>query len=481
MADHSLSAILRRLGRQAAADGPEAISDAELLRRYAAQRDAAAFELLVWRHGATVWGACRRLLSSPHDAEDAFQAVFMVLARKAGAIRQGECLGGWLHRVAMRVSRRAQARAMKAGNRERSIQSPEFAVDDTPAEWSEIGPVVDQEIDRLPAKQRAAFVLCHLQGHTCDEAARRLGCAKGTILSRLARARDRLKDRLTRRGITLSSAAFASLASGMTPSAARIELTMQSALSLPAKLTAAAAPASAAILSQEVLRAMFIGKLKIACCAAIVLLGIGAFGWREMTPGADNGEKSFGLTDKELFAAPKEQADPDEPKAASEPKKGGQNERRYSVEFRDMPWRKVIEWYADISGLTIAASEPPPAGAFTFVPPKIDGKPRKYTASEILDVVNEALKPKGFVLIRRDQSLVVSLLPNDDPKAKNKKLIEELRAALDRASVAEKQARAERDRAELERRKAEAERDELKKQLDELRKELLKLKELRKK
>lgn len=175
----------------------EGVSDWELLQRFTRDKDEAAFELLVWRHGSMVLGLCQRALRDEQLAEDAFQAVFLVLARKAGAIRGN--LGGWLFKVARRVAVRAL--------RNRSAVQPvvEIAAE-TPrnaTEHAELTAVLDAEIARLPERLRRPVVLCYLGGHSTEDAARELGCPRGTVLSRLATARKYLAERLTRRGIAL--------------------------------------------------------------------------------------------------------------------------------------------------------------------------------------------------------------------------------------------------------------------------------------
>lgn len=175
----------------------EGVSDSELLQRFTRDKDEAAFELLVWRHGSMVLGLCRRAIRDEQLAEDAFQAVFLVLARKAGAIRGN--LGGWLFKVARRVAGRAL--------RNRPTVQPVVEIaTETPnitTERAELTAVLDAEIARLPERLRRPVVLCYLGGHSTEEAARELGCPRGTVLSRLATARKYLAERLTRRGITL--------------------------------------------------------------------------------------------------------------------------------------------------------------------------------------------------------------------------------------------------------------------------------------
>jgi RNA polymerase sigma factor (sigma-70 family) len=191
--------LIRRLIRPPSGD---AVPDAELLRRFAEGRDQAAFELLVWRHGGMVLGVCRRVLRAGHAAEDAFQAAFPVLARKAGSVRAGASVAGWLHRVARRVALRAAKQRATRRQRETAL------VADPPARASaepdaELRALLDAEIDRLPERFRLPVVLCYLDGRTTEDAARLLGVPRGTVLSRLATARQRLAARLTRRVVTL--------------------------------------------------------------------------------------------------------------------------------------------------------------------------------------------------------------------------------------------------------------------------------------
>ena len=196
--------------------GAGGLTDAELLTRFTARRDKAAFELLVWRHGPMVLRVCRRVLRDDHAAEDAFQASFLTLACKAGSIGKQESVGSWLYKVAYRVAlRAAEGSARQAALATPLRDIPSRSLD--PAEeaaWHELGPLLDAEVRRLPEKYRAAFILCCLEGRTNEEASRELGCPKGTVLSRLARARERLRKRLERRGLLLSSMVYPVLANG---------------------------------------------------------------------------------------------------------------------------------------------------------------------------------------------------------------------------------------------------------------------------
>ena len=196
MAGRVRGLLERILARRREAAG-EGVPDSELLRRFTRDRDEAAFELLVWRHGGMVLGLCRRAVRDEQLAEDAFQAVFLVLARKAGSVRGN--LGGWLFKVARRVS----ARALKNRPAVQPVIETAAAPTADSAERDELSALLDAEVARLPERLRRAVVLCYLGGHSTEDAARELGCPRGTVLSRLATARKRLAERLTRRGVTL--------------------------------------------------------------------------------------------------------------------------------------------------------------------------------------------------------------------------------------------------------------------------------------
>jgi RNA polymerase sigma factor (sigma-70 family) len=191
--------------------GADELTDEVLLERYTSRREEAAFAALVRRYSPLVLGVCRRVLHHEQDAEDAFQAVFCVLARKAGTIRQRAAVGAWLHAVAQRVARKARARRGRQPVPTSDLpdipaaeSSPEWA-------WKELRPILDAEVSRLPRKCRQAFILCYLEGLTNEQAAAQLGCPAGTVRSGLARARELLAARLTRRGLALSAGTLSAI------------------------------------------------------------------------------------------------------------------------------------------------------------------------------------------------------------------------------------------------------------------------------
>lgn len=241
------------------ATGSDRRSDAQLLNDYLRDRDPGAVAAIVRRHGPMVWGVCRRVLGH-HDAEDALQATFLVLARRAGAIRPGGLLGNWLYGVARRTSLKARALAARRRAREKTVDElPEPATPEAIG-WADLRPVLDHELERLPNKYRAVLVLCDLEGKTRPDAARQLGWPEGTVNSRLSIGRKKLAARLARRGLTLSggilTVTLVEQASGRVP-AEVFDRTVQ-LLSDPA-----AAPATAAVLARKVTQAMTLGRLKL--------------------------------------------------------------------------------------------------------------------------------------------------------------------------------------------------------------------------
>ena len=261
------------------------LTDGQLLECFVDGGDGtaeAAFTALMERHGPMVLNVCRQMLGNLHEAQDAFQATFFVLVRKARSVRKSDSVASWLHGVARRVAMRAKADAARRRRHERlgarSGATESLGDGDRPESWPEL----HEEISRLPERYREPVVLCYLEGLTTDAAARRLGCPKGTVLSRLSRARERLRVRLTRRNLALSAglpaAGTAPQAVATGPAAELIDATLHSSLQFAGQSAPAAAlaPTTAVALARGVLHAMAISKLKVLGTAALAgLLALG--------------------------------------------------------------------------------------------------------------------------------------------------------------------------------------------------------------
>ena len=262
------------------------LTDAELLAEYAGGRDGAAFEAIVRRHGPMVWGVCRRALPGRPDAEDAFQAVFLALARKAASVTPRELLPNWLHAVARTTALQARrAHARRAAHERRYAGRPRS---EPAAETdADLRPLLDRELGRLPERYRVAVVLCDLEGLTRAEAARHLGWPEGTVAGRLARARALLAARLTRCGVTLPGVPLALVLSRDAAAAVPADLlTIASSFSTVAGQSAALAAGPATVLAQGVLRAMMFAKLK-AAVAAVALASAALYGVAAALPPAE--------------------------------------------------------------------------------------------------------------------------------------------------------------------------------------------------
>lgn len=260
------------------------LSDRELLERFALRREEAAFAALVERHGPVVLGLCRRMLGNAHDADDAFQATFLVLVRRADAIRNREAVGSWLYGVAYRVALEARSKTARRRTRETVPMTwddsepiaPETN-QETAADWRDLRPLLDDELYRLPEKYRAPVILCYLEGKTNEEAAEQLDWPAGTVKGRLSRARDLLRARLNRRGVALSAAALTPLlaeraVAAVPPTLA--SLTVQSALAMAAGKVLASTPAVA--LAEGVSHAMVRTTLQRLAIVVMFLAGLSA-------------------------------------------------------------------------------------------------------------------------------------------------------------------------------------------------------------
>ncbi len=318
MSDRQRSPVLRYLRQSLGAPPAGAVSDAELLARFAGGRDEAAFELLLWRHGGMVHNVCRAVLRDADAAQDAFQATFLVLVRKAGSISRREAVGGWLYRVAYRAALKARRRSAAAAAR----LAPEADLAALPAPAAggadaaalrEVQRLLCEEVQRLPARYRAPVVACYFEARTHEEAAGHLGWRKGTLAGRLARARELLRRRLARRGVALGAGLLAAaLAPGQATAATLAPLignTLQAAARFAAGAAVPAASAPAAALAEGVLRTMVWTRLKFAAAAvlAVTLAGTGA---------VFTGRPAAGAQDEAGASAPKARRAADKPEGA---------------------------------------------------------------------------------------------------------------------------------------------------------------------
>jgi RNA polymerase sigma factor (sigma-70 family) len=276
------NAVIRHVCRGDLPPDGAGMSDGQLLGRFVAERDETAFEVLMRRHGPMVLGVCRRVLTDAHDVEDAFQATFLVLVRKAASISRREQVGNWLYGAAYRAA--LQARAARRRIRERQVSPmPEPTAPEKPS-WEDLRPLLDQELSRLPEKFRVPVVLCDLEGRTRKEVAEQLNIAEGTLSGRLTTARRRLARRLSRQGVVVSGAGLADVLSE-SPVSPSIPAPLMSS-SLAAVAAVAANPvvgtgvvsAKVAALTEAVTKSMFLTKLKavtVAVAAATLLGGSG--------------------------------------------------------------------------------------------------------------------------------------------------------------------------------------------------------------
>ncbi len=271
--------LLEQIRRIALQGTSERRTDGQLLEHFIAERDQAAFALLLRRHGPMVWSVCRRILGNPHDADDAFQAAFLVLVRKANSIRPREAVGNWLYGVAYRTALEARGRLARQRAKEKSLEDvpqPESKPEENDQElWS----VLDRELSQLSDKYRLPIVLCDLEGRSRKEVAQQLAIPEGTLSSRLATARKKLAARLARLGFTLSGVSLAALLTEKTATAGMAAslfmTTTKAAILVAAGPMAVTGVVSATVstLTEGVLKTMLIAKIKTA---TLVLCGVAA-------------------------------------------------------------------------------------------------------------------------------------------------------------------------------------------------------------
>jgi RNA polymerase sigma factor (sigma-70 family) len=292
MAARQAASIVRQLHRLAESHATDALTDGQLLQRFAMHREAGAFTALMRRHGRLVWNVCRHILPREQDAEDAFQATFLTLARKAASVRKTESVGSWLHGVAHRIAVRAKHTASRQRQLERRAAAPgtgpgpDFAV-------RELQALLDAEVARLPPKYGAPFVLCCLEGRSRAEAAAELGWREGTVSSRIAGARRLLRASLARRGVTLSAALTAGALYAETASAALGPPTLQAALLVAAGRTPREVVAPSVALLAEGAMMTMPGVMRKFALAVLVAAAVSAGAYRLAASGhrPDGGAK----------------------------------------------------------------------------------------------------------------------------------------------------------------------------------------------
>ena len=279
MASGQLRTAVSQLRGLLGARGDCTLTDNQLLDNFVSSGDQASFEVLVWRHGAMVLTLCQRLLRDSHSAEDAFQATFLIFSRKAASIGKREAVASWLYKVAYRVVLRARSRTVRHGTLDSSddllaaAEIPDLVGHETRT-------LIEAEIYRLPEKYRVPVILCYLEGYTNQQAARQLNCPEGTILSRLSRARERLRVRLAGCGLSLSAAALGTILSENAASAATTDVLVSSTINaaIPyasGPVTSGQISPSVVALSEGVLQSMFLNKVKFAVVAILSLATVG--------------------------------------------------------------------------------------------------------------------------------------------------------------------------------------------------------------
>ena len=319
MAAEPPTPLARQLRRAAGLPDPDPPTDGQLLDRFRTGRDEAAFAELVERHGPMVLGVCRRVLRHEADADDAFQAAFLVLLRRAAELAGRETVGNWLYGVAYRTALKARANAVRRRAKEAA------AVRAEPADPDGDTGLLDEVLVGLPEKYREPLVLCELEGLCRRDAAARLGVPEGTLSSRMATGKRMLADRLRRRGLAAPATLLAAVPAGLAGATAR-------AAAVAAGYAAGAVPAAVAKLAAEVTRAMFLTKLRFGAIALVgVLLGTAAGVTTLAGPSAGPDDKSAAKQLPEAKAPAKAPA-PDAPGTVGPPAPG---EPAWKAEFRE--------------------------------------------------------------------------------------------------------------------------------------------------
>jgi RNA polymerase sigma factor (sigma-70 family) len=304
--DTTLANPILRLIRQVTEDpGVRNASDWELLQRFVERGDGPAFRALVCRHGAMVFDVCQGVLGNEANTEDAFQATFLILARKAASIRKAASVGSWLHRVAHRTA--LQARAQEATGKRIEARVPTrdvTEVDDLT--WREVRAVLHEELSQLPERYRAALVMCYLESRTQDQAAAQLGVAKSTLKERLERGRQLLGARLVGRGlgpaaVLVTTAWSTPVWSGSMPLSLVSATVKAAGQSVAGPATVGAIPANVAAVAEGVLKRMLLTRLKTALAGVMLLVAlVGGSGLIYRTTMASGQDKPRGSTPKQV-------------------------------------------------------------------------------------------------------------------------------------------------------------------------------------
>lgn len=265
-------ALFRRRIRSETSTPLAEATDRALLQQFVTAHDEAAFETLVRRHGPMVLGLCRRLLGDAHSAEDAFQATFLVLVRRAGSIQRPELLGNWLYGVACRIAGKArQSAARRSASEKEVVYLPRSESAPEMDRW-ELRSVLDEEMRQLPEKYRVPLILCYLEGKTNEEAARQLGWPTGSMSWRLARGKELLRQRLLRRNLALTPALLPPFL--VQPAGALVSSTAQAGTAFAAGKGAAGAGVSSSVIqmAEETLQDLVVKKIKAWVAVILAML-----------------------------------------------------------------------------------------------------------------------------------------------------------------------------------------------------------------
>ena len=284
MATAPMDTVIRHLRRVVllhdAADG----TDGDLLAAFIDQKDQVAFETLMRRHGPMVLAVCHRVVRNHHDAEDAFQATFLVLARKASSIKPRGMVANWLHGVAYRTAMKARTMAGKRQGREKQLKDTLEPPATQQNPWHDVQALLDQELNGLPENYRLPILLCDLGGKTIKDATQQLGWPQGTLAGRLARGRKLLAKRIANRGGVLSAGSLAAVvarnvASAGVPNSLKVSTVNAATLIAAGQSTVAGmVPAKVLALMEGVLKAMLLSKLKAASAVLFLVLGVMVLG-----------------------------------------------------------------------------------------------------------------------------------------------------------------------------------------------------------